>query len=95
MTYQLKSFKVLQTSAMVAVLYFFLSLLIFVPIFLISLAIPDSGRSTIPFLSGGLFMLFAPFLYAVFGFIFTALGCLIYNLVAKMIGGFAFTLEEQ
>jgi transmembrane protein DUF3566 len=35
-----------------------------------------------------------PVLYIVFGFVFMALGALIYNLTAKWVGGIEFTTEE-
>jgi len=92
MKYQVKSFDVLQTSAVAAMLYFLLSLLIFVPVFLITLAFPHSN-TVLPFT--GIVVVFIPFLYAIAGFIFTALGCLFYNLVAKFMGGIAFTLEKK
>jgi hypothetical protein len=94
MTYQVKSFKILQTSVMAAVLYFILSLVFVIPMFLISLAFPHPSTGVFPMMFGTAFMVFLPFLYAVLGFIFTAIGCLIYNVVANFLGGVAFTLEE-
>ena len=46
-------------------------------------------------LLGGMGMLFIPFIYAIFGFIFVAIGCLIYNLVAHYVGGIEVELEEE
>lgn len=93
MTYQMKSVRVLQTSLIAAILYFALSLLICIPLFLIALVMPHTGND--PFSTfGSIFFLFLPFLYAILGFIFSSIGCLIYNLVAKFTGGIAFTLEE-
>lgn len=93
MTYQMRSVKVLQTSLMAAILYFVLSLIICVPMFLISLLIPSTSSQPFGAL-GGVFFLFLPFVYGILGFIFSALGCLVYNLVAKFTGGIAFSLEE-
>lgn len=40
-------------------------------------------------------MLFAmPFIYLIFGFIFTALGAWVYNLVAGWVGGIEYTSNE-
>jgi len=36
-----------------------------------------------------------PVFYLVFGYIFVVIGCAIYNLVFKLIGGIEFELEEQ
>lgn len=37
------------------------------------------------------FLVAMPFIYLIFGFIFTAIGALIYNVVAKWIGGIEYT----
>lgn len=39
-------------------------------------------------------LLIAPVIYLVVGFIFTAIGALLYNLVASVIGGIEFTTKE-
>jgi hypothetical protein len=56
------------------------------------LAVPEQKGPFAAF--GSIFFVLMPFIYAIIGFIFTALGCLIYNLVAKFMGGMAFSLEE-
>ena len=78
---------VLQSSKVMAVLYLVLSL----PMVLI-MAIPTM-------MAGGegislAMLIFAPIIYTVVGFIFTAIGAWIYNLVAARIGGFEFTTTE-
>jgi len=40
------------------------------------------------------FIIALPVMYIVFGFIFMALGALIYNLAARWVGGIEFTTEE-
>ena len=40
------------------------------------------------------FMIFAPFIYGVFGYVFFALFCWVYNHVAKRVGGVEFTVLE-
>lgn len=84
---QIVHVSVLQSSKVMAVLYLVLSL----PMVLI-MAIPA-------LMTGGegisiAMLIFAPIIYTVFGFIFTALGAWIYNLVAARIGGFEFTTTE-
>jgi hypothetical protein len=77
----------LQTSKVMAAMYFVISL----PILALS-AIPAwlSGQgSTMWFM-----LILGPVLYTLFGFLFTLLGAWIYNLVAERIGGFEFTTAE-
>ena len=84
---QIKHFSVLQTSKVLAILYGVIAV-IFVPFLLIpSLGNEGNGSMVI-------FSLAAPFLYAIIGFIFTALFCWIYNILAKYVGGIEFTLED-
>ena len=94
MTYQMRSVRVLQTSLVVALMYFVLSLIICIPMFFITLVMPHASDSS-PFAAlGSIVFIFIPFVYGILGFILVALSCLIYNLVAKFTGGIAFTLEE-
>ncbi len=84
---QIKQFATLQTSKVMAIIYGVMAIL-FVP-FLLAPALGNKGdRSMV------LFSLAAPFLYAIIGFIFTALFCWIYNIAAKYVGGIEFTLED-
>jgi len=84
---QIKNFSILQTSKVLAILYGVIAIL-FVPFLLIPSIANGNGVSMI------IFSLAAPFLYAILGFIFTALFCWIYNIVAKYVGGIEFTLED-
>jgi len=77
---------VLQSSKVMAVLYLVLSLPM-VAIMAIPALMTGEGYSIA-------MLIFAPIIYTVFGFIFTALGAWIYNLVAARIGGFEFTTSE-
>jgi hypothetical protein len=45
-------------------------------------------------LFGGIFMIIMPIFYAVIGFLFVALTCLIYNLIARFVGGMEIELEN-
>jgi hypothetical protein len=84
---QIKHFSILQTSKVLAILYGVIAIL-FVPFLLIPALGNDNGGSMV------LISIAAPFLYAILGFIFTALFCWIYNIVAKYVGGIEFTLED-
>lgn len=76
----------LQTAKVFALLYFVLS-------------IPLVGLMAISFLLSparppmwGLFAM--PFIYLIFGFIFTAFGAWAYNLIASWVGGIEYTTNE-
>lgn len=85
MKHRITHISVHQTALMVAVLYGLMGLL-FVPIFWAMAAL--NPTEAIP----GVVTLLFPVLYAVFGYIFSAVGFIIYNLVAGWIGGVEFTL---
>ncbi len=86
MQYRIRRFGVQSTALTVGILYFILSLLL-VPIFY--LATLGAGAKAFP----PVMILLIPFLYAVVGYIGTAIGCWLYNIVAGWSGGIAFTLE--
>ncbi len=85
----------LQLGKMLAILYGIMGLL-FVPFFLIMSAVstqlPPAQRVGMMAFGVG-FAIAAPFLYAAMGFVFGALGALIYNVVAKWIGGIEVEVE--
>jgi hypothetical protein len=67
-------------------LYFLLAVLL-LPIFYF--ATGGAIRATMPTVT----LVLIPFLYAVIGYIGSAIGCWLYNIVAGWSGGIAFTLE--
>lgn len=76
-----------QTAKVMALLYFAISL----PM----IALMSLFYSFMPGPKAAMGMMFIlPFLYAVFGFIFTAIGAWVYNLIAKWVGGIEFTISE-
>jgi hypothetical protein len=78
---QIRRFGVAQTAKVIGVLYALMGL-VFVPFLLIvSLYAPSKPGS------GPGFALLLPIIYGVAGFIFTALGCAVYNFVAGFVGG--------
>jgi hypothetical protein len=92
---RIKRFAPLQLGKMFAVLYGIMGL-IFLPFFLIMSAVasqmPAPQRVGVMAVGVG-FALFFPILYAAIGFVFGALGAIIYNLVAKWIGGIEVEVE--
>lgn len=73
-----------QTAKVFAVLYFLMSipLLGFMAIMFSFSPAPHPGL--------GMLIIF-PFAYLIFGFIFTAIGALVYNIAAKWVGGIEYT----
>ena len=92
---RIKRFEPLQLGKMLGILYGIMGLLI-MPVFLlmsvISSQLPPEQRAGMMVFGVG-FALAAPVFYAVMGFITGALGALIYNLVAKWIGGIEVEIE--
>jgi hypothetical protein len=87
---EIKHVGVFQAAKFAAVMYLLISAVIVIPATFILMAFRSEGAN--PF---GLLMLLAPVLYAIIGFIFTAIGCWIYNLIAMMVGGIQIELEPK
>jgi hypothetical protein len=89
---RVKSFGVYQTSKVAAIILFITALIFMIPLGLMGTFILGRSIPGFPFIDG-LFFIFFPFMYGIVGFIMTALGCLIYNLIAKWTGGIEFEIE--
>jgi hypothetical protein len=79
-----------QAGKFFAVLYFIMGLIFAIPLALFSSALPEEA-------SGGFgvgFAIAVPFIYAICGLIFVPLACLIFNFVAKLVGGLQFEITE-
>ncbi|HTW88381.1 MAG TPA: hypothetical protein VMD75_10285 [Candidatus Binataceae bacterium] len=85
---QIKSFAVLQTAKIMGIVDFFLGILVGLGATL-RFVMRHHGQHHPRVL---LFFLFVPILYAVGGFVITAIFCGIYNWVARRIGGITFEL---
>jgi len=81
---QIQSFGVHKTSLVIACVYFVISLL-FVPFIFMA----ASENHALP-----VFLYFLPVFYGLLGYLITALGCWIYNLIAKKIGGIEVITSE-
>ena len=89
MAQQIRRFGVGQTAKVIGALYALMGL-VFVPVFLIaSMFTPNKSE----FGFGAGFALALPIIYGVCGFIFTAIGCAIYNFVAGLVGGIEVELD--
>jgi hypothetical protein len=77
-----------QNAKVMACLYFVVTIPFVILFALFSMFAPG-GRSF-----GIVYMIFAPFLYALGAFVFSIIGAWIYNFVAKFVGGFEYTSNE-
>ena len=78
----------LQSAKVVAALYFVITIP-FIICYAIATMFMPSGTGM-----GFGFAIFAPFLYAVVGFVFALVGAFVYNVVAGFIGGIEYTATE-
>ncbi|QDH78468.1 hypothetical protein FKX85_05245 [Echinicola soli] len=97
---RIKRFGVVQTASMFAIVYFVFMAIIMIPFGLIMTVVGLSGFSDHShflngFGAGGIFFVFLPFIYAGIAFVMTAIGCLVYNLAAKWIGGIEVEIDDQ
>jgi hypothetical protein len=79
-----------QAGKLFAVIYFFGSLLFVLPMLVITTIAPMPAGPGPKFSPG--MLIFFPFLYALAGLIFVPLGCWIYNVAAKLVGGLEVTV---
>jgi hypothetical protein len=79
---QIRSFNVLQTAKVMGALYFVLG---------VAVSLFIAGRISIarraPGHGGLLIAVLAPFIYGVLGFVFSAIVCWLYNVIAGLLGG--------
>lgn len=96
--FRIRRFGVIRTSNVVAFFYLVIVAVIFVPIAAFVAVAAPANQSFGGFgAAGALGVLFvgllAAIFYGIFGWIFTALACLLYNFAARMIGGIEIQLE--
>ena len=89
MAQQVRRFGIGQTAKVIVILYGLMGL-IFLPFFLAGAMLSPKGMGF-----GIGFAIALPILYGVCGFIFTAIGCAIYNWVAGMVGGIEVELDTN
>ncbi|HEX6052608.1 MAG TPA: hypothetical protein VFZ21_25260 [Gemmatimonadaceae bacterium] len=87
MRQQITRLSPLQTAKVMAAMYGLMGF-IFIPFMYFAMS-RGSGDSV----PGGMFLILAPLAYAAFGFVFVAIGCLLYNFVASFTGGIEVDLE--
>lgn len=96
MRYEISEIDILSLGKVVAAVYAAIGLVswLFVPLFLL---IPMNGGGEEAFAKGIMlfFLLAAPLVYAVFGFIGGLVAGLVYNIMARSVGGLRFTLRQD
>jgi len=103
--FRIRRFGVVKTATVAALMYFVVVLIFVIPIALIVAVAgtqSTAGRDGTPLFDPALgaagvfvFGLLAAVLYGLIGWIFTAVACLIYNLVARWTGGIEVQVERR
>ena len=81
-----------QAGKLFAVIYFFAGLIFFIPMELLATLVPTTAGAG-PHMRPAFLILF-PFVYALAGLVFVPLGCWIYNMAAKLVGGLEVTVAD-
>jgi hypothetical protein len=81
-----------QAGKLFAFMYFMLSIVMVIPLALLSSLVPSNAPG--PHF-GVAFFVAIPFLYAVCGLILVPIGCWIYNLAAKIMGGLEVSVTDK
>jgi hypothetical protein len=95
--YIVKSVGVMSVAKIMGLLYACLGLLVIPFVLLGALLGAFAGQNSSSFagIVGVGLAILAPFLYGALGFIFGALGALLYNLIARWVGGFELEMTVQ
>jgi len=90
---RIRRFGVLKTATVVAVMYALITLVIFVPFALLAAVFGRGGGANA---SLGIIVVavLIPIIYAVLGWIITAIACALYNVAAGWVGGIEVELES-
>jgi hypothetical protein len=92
--FRIRRFSVIKTSNVVALIYMIIVAIFAVPFgLLVAIAGVGSNQVQGGAVGGIAFALIAILGYGLFGWIFTAIGCLIYNLAAGWVGGIEVQVE--
>jgi hypothetical protein len=85
--YRLTRFGIQSTALIVGLIYFVLAV-VCIPFFY--LATRNAPNGGLP----GIVLVIGPVVYGIIGYVFTAIGCWLYNLIASWTGGMVLTLES-
>jgi hypothetical protein len=93
--YRIRRFNVMKTATVVAVMYMVIVAIFVIPFAIFALLISATGTPQAQGFFGGsiIFGLFTILGYGLFGWIFTAIACYIYNVAAGWVGGIEVQVE--
>jgi hypothetical protein len=92
MKQQIARFSPHQNAKVVAILSAVGSAIFLVPfVLLVMFAVPPGQRGEFPPIA---FLIF-PVFYMIFGYLFTVIGCALYNLLFRLIGGFEYEARDS
>jgi len=92
--YTIRRFSVVKTATVMAVMYVVIVAIFLIPFALLTIAVAPSDSPTSGLVGILVFGLLAALLYGVVGWIFTAIACAIYNLVAGWVGGIEVQVDQ-
>lgn len=84
-----------QNGKIAGVLLAFTSLLFLIPLFAMILSAPDPDPQGNAFGPSYLLFILFPLMYLVLGYLTVALGCVLYNVLFKYLGGFEFEVTDE
>ena len=93
--YTIRRFSVVKTATVVAAMYVVLVAIFIVPFALLTVAVGRGDSAAAGLVGVLVFGLLAALLYGVIGWIFTAIACAIYNLVAGWVGGIEVQVDQS
>lgn len=92
--YTIRRFSVVKTATVVAVMYVVIVAIFIIPFAFLALAFGRGDNAAGGLVGVLVFGLLAALLYGVFGWIFTAIACAIYNLAAGWVGGIEVQVDQ-
>lgn len=92
--FRIRRFSVIKTATVVAVMYMVIVAIFFIPFAILTVAFARGDSATGGIVGVLVFGLLAALLYGVFGWIFTAIGCAVYNLAAGWVGGIEVQVDQ-
>jgi uncharacterized membrane protein YhaH (DUF805 family) len=91
MKQQIARFSLHQNAKVVAIISAVWSLIFLIPFILITNLAMPAQHAPLPWYM----LLILPVVYLIFGYVFTVVGCVVYNFCSQYIGGFEFEAGDQ
>ena len=93
--YTIRRFSVIKTATVVAVMYVVIIAIFIIPFAILAVAFGRGDSSAAGGVGVLVFGLIAALIYGVFGWIFTAIACAVYNLAAGWVGGIEVQVDQS